>query len=109
MFLLSCKLDREILTSCVLVIHVLIILLIIKEFMVHLGTARLISLFLLALAFYEITIIIKVFAGLSKPVHYIAFYYATTGFEILLAVFFFFFRSDDKSVCLNFSVVEDVK
>lgn len=87
------------------IFHVLIISTIITHFVITIGKEEYINFFYIALVLYETSIIIKLFFYLTKSDFFITNFYLTTGFEILLAIFFITFRSDDKRI--HFHVSKD--
>lgn len=81
--------------------HLMILSVIIKHLARFIGKEQSISLFLIALVFYETTIILKMYVDLIKEANFTLNYFITTGFEIFLALIFILFRSDDKRLHLR--------
>ena len=82
-------------------IHLVIFLKFIKDFIIDFIRNNILNIFLIVLAFYEITIITKNFNILSGITNAHVYFVITTFFEILIGLFFCIFRSDDNRLILQ--------
>lgn len=89
--------------SAVILFHSVILAIIVFQLVQWIAGKHQLNLFLLALILYETSIILKMYFHLIRIEQFMTHFYVTTGFEILLAVFFIFFRIDDQRVGLRLS------
>ncbi len=82
-------------------IHFLIFLKLIKDFVVNIVKNNLFDIFLLVLVFYELTVITKFLNLLSGFTDANIYFIITTTFEILIGLFFCIFKSDDNKLLLQ--------
>ncbi len=80
----------------ILILHVLILSKFIKQSVILLHKSGELNYFLLALIFYEITILLKVIVFISGTDTGIMFFYLTLSFQILVALFFTIFREESS-------------
>ena len=88
--------DIQMLGISLSIIHFFILMIFFKELIILFVQDNLINAFLIALVFYEITIIAKFLNYLTGFTNDYIYYIITTVFEILFALFFIIFKSDDK-------------
>lgn len=97
-------LNNEVLNNIFLIIgiiHLIIFLVFIKDFIIIFVNKDLVNVFLVILSFYEITIITKDFNLLTGITDANIYFAITTIFEILFGLFFCVFRSDDNRLLLQ--------
>lgn len=83
-------------------IHIMILLYFIKEFMVSFLKSKIFNVFILLLIFYELTIVTKnlnLIAGFTDAQIY---HFISSIFEILIGLFFCFFKTDNRRFILQF-------
>lgn len=85
-----------------IIIHLMIIYLLVKETIISLSQTRSLNIFLLVLSLYEFSIAIKWYQFAMRTRTGFVFFYITTVFEILLAIFFTVFRPDSPSMIIKF-------
>ena len=105
-FLFICYLEftglyykQEFLLICIL--HFLIFFKFIQTFILRLVKEKVISLFLLCLFFYELTLITKYFALITDLRLGQIYLNLTTSFEILFALFFCIFKQDSQKILIK--------
>lgn len=85
-----------------IIIHLMIIYLLVKEIIISLSQTRSLNIFLLVLSLYEFSIAIKWYQFAMRTRTGFVFFYITTVFEILLAIFFTVFRPESPSMIIKF-------
>lgn len=88
--------DIQMLGISVSIIHFLILIVFLKELIIPFVKENLVNIFLIALIFYEITIIAKFLDYITGFTNGYFYYIITTSFELILGLFFIIFKSDDK-------------
>lgn len=105
-FIIICYLEfigldykREFLIICTF--HFLLFIKFLQAFIIQLVKEREISLFLLCLFFYELTLITKYFAIITDLKLGTVYFITTTVFEMLFAVFFCIFKQDSRKILIK--------
>ncbi len=88
--------EIQMLAISVSIIHFFILLKFLKELIISFVKDNLIDIFLVALLFYEITLITKDLNYLTGFTNDYVYYVITSIFEITFGLFFIIFKSDDK-------------
>ena len=78
------------------IIHFFILMIFLKELIIPFVKENLINIFLVALIFYEITIVVKSLNYLTGFTNNYIYWVTTSVFEIIFGLFFIIFKSDDK-------------
>lgn len=85
-----------------IIIHLMIIYLLVKETIISLSQTRSFNVFILVLSLYELSQALKWYQFAMRTRTGFVFFYITTVFEILLAIFFTVFRPDSPSMTIKF-------
>jgi hypothetical protein len=85
----------------ILILHVLILSIFIKQSVILLHQSGELNYFLLVLIFYEITVLLKVIVFISGTDTGIMFFYLTLSFQILVALFFTIFREESSILTIK--------
>lgn len=93
---------QEFILICVL--HFLLFFKFIQTFILRLVREKVISLFLLCLFFYELTLITKYFALITDLKIGDIYLVFTTIFEMLFAIFFCIFKQDSRKILININI-----
>ena len=98
LFLVVCLLNLEydIIIISVITLHILILLLFLKEFIIPYAKENLFSIFLFCLIFYEITVVAKFINYLTGFTNGYYYFIITSFFEIAFGIFFIIFKADNK-------------
>jgi hypothetical protein len=88
----------------IIFLHLVIFMRFLRDAMVNTAKNYEVNLFYFALVLYELSIILKFFSIISTFYNY-TYFYLTTVLEMLLALFFIFFREDKPK--LSFSIQKD--
>ena len=88
--------DTQMFWISVSIIHFFILLIFLKELIIIFVEDNLVSLFLIILIFYEFTVLAKFLNNFTGFTNDYIYYVITSIFEILFALFFIIFKSDDK-------------
>ena len=104
LFLGICLLNIEynIIIISVFILHILILISFLKELIIHYVKNNLFSIFLLALIFYEITVVAKFLNYLTGFTNDYYYFIITTIFEIAFGVFFIILKADDERLIFQF-------
>ena len=90
------SLNNNVTGISVSIIHFFILLIFLKELIITFVKNNLVSIFIIILIFYEITVVVKYLNLLTGFTNDYIYYIMTTLFEIIFALFFIIFKSDDK-------------
>lgn len=104
LFLVVCtiSLKYNLITICVIIIHFIILLEFLKEFIIPFIRNNVISIFILVLIFYEITLVAKYLNYLTGFTNGYYYFIITTFFEIAFGIFFIIFKADNKRLIFQF-------
>lgn len=87
--------NYDIVLSFFLVLRFIVLLQLLKRFVISFATENLLNIYLLLLMFYELMIISKIYNYFSQFTQAYEYYFITTAFQVLIAIFFIIFRTDD--------------
>lgn len=85
----------------IIVCHFLILSKFVKHIIIQLHGLSEINSFYLVLVFYELTILVNFIGIVDKTTIGFTLHYITLSFQLLIAIFFILFRSDNKSLVIS--------
>jgi len=91
-------LPKPALCTIIAFIHIIILLSIIKIAFIFLRDSHGINIFQIVLVFYESTIVTKLISYVLDYTYGVYFFHFTTAIEILIGVFFLFFRESNRTL-----------
>ena len=88
--------DRNVIYIYLIVLHLIILWNFLKETLISFSKNNFLTLGWVVLILYEISIVLKLIVVLEVTQVSVIYYYLTTGFEILIAIFFTIYKVEDR-------------
>ena len=88
--------ERNVIFLYLIVLHLIILWIFLKETLISFSKNNFLTLGWIVLILYEISIVLKMVVGLEVDQVSTIYYYLTTGFQILIAVFFTIYKVENS-------------